>query len=216
MKGNISWSLWEFKINNAQNNVGFPKLIAILSLEVYGSSALRVTGLVTDIHSTCNYNQRQAGNEILDFRTRLDGCNCCTVSFFPPVSISHSWLQKTYSCNYAVLSRLHTNQGCGCVQIEQWQIFSGLRASARRNFRKPEWVLTDTTGTSPQRHESGTCGGCKGVGWAMNASIFSKYSRPNKPQGCCLYVFINCNCIVQEQTKSLMANTWELCLSGGN
>lgn len=84
MKGNISWSLWEFKINNVQNNDGFSELIAILSLEVYESSALRVTGLVTDIHNTCNYNQRQAGNEILDFRTRLDGCNCCTVSFFPP------------------------------------------------------------------------------------------------------------------------------------
>lgn len=100
-----------------------------------------------------------------------------------------------------MLSRLHTNQGCGCVQIEQWQIFSGLRASARRNFQKREWVLTDMTGISPQRHKSGTCGGCKGAGWAMNVSIFSKYSRPNKPQGCCLYVFINCNCIVREQTK---------------
>lgn len=83
MQADISWCSWEFRINNVRNNDGFSELDAILSLEVYGSRVLRVTGLVTDVYSDCNYNQRQAGNEILDFRTRLDGCNCCTVFFSP-------------------------------------------------------------------------------------------------------------------------------------
>lgn len=72
--------------NKSKHNGGFPELIAVLSAEVYGGASLSLTGLATDSHGTCNYNQRQAGNEIVDFRASLDACNCVFFPFFKTFS----------------------------------------------------------------------------------------------------------------------------------
>lgn len=73
---NIIRAWWEWKINKSKDNGGFLELIAVLSVEDYGGASLSLAGLATDSRGTCNYNQRQAGNEIVDFRASLDACNC--------------------------------------------------------------------------------------------------------------------------------------------